>query len=189
VAERYLMQAGLQSGRELQEPNTNTQSGLVITTEPPVGETVAHGSAVVLLVSTGSPACQYGPGPSCDEGNPLARMPDILGQTLEQAKTTLALDGITLGSSILQSSSAPAGTVVCSMPGAGSIFPQVAAVTVGLSSGNAESPPLTLCGTSQAQTSPTQTFTLPTHLYTLPTSPTAPPTSPAAPPTSPDPES
>ena len=151
IAELYIRQAGLQFGAELQEPNVSVPSGLVITTSPYVGEKVPYGYTVTLLVSTGSAACEQLAHANCPLiGRP---MPNILGQTLEQAKTTLALAGITLGQYIFQASSAAEGTVICADHAPGESVRQTDAVKVGISSGNTESPPITLCGASSSQQS------------------------------------
>jgi beta-lactam-binding protein with PASTA domain len=149
IAELYIKQAGLQFGAELQEPNVSVPSGRVITTSPYVGEKVPYGYTVTLLVSTGSAACEQVAGANC----PLYSrpMPNILGQTLEQAKTTLALIGITLGQYIFQASSAAEGTVICADHAPGESVRQTDAVKIGISSGNTESPPITLCGVSASQ--------------------------------------
>ena len=98
VAELYLRQVGLRAGQMLPESSTRFQPGLVITTSPYAGDEVPSGSAVDLLVSDGYPGCQ--PGMTCSaapSGGASATMPDVIGQTVAQATTTLALDGITLG--------------------------------------------------------------------------------------------
>ena len=113
VAELYLRQLGLRAGQTLHKPNTKYQSGLVITTSPYAGDVVPYGSAVDLLVSVGSPGCQQ---PECPQNGIYVTMPDVLGQTVDQVTTTLALDGITLGSYAVEASSAARGTVICTDP-------------------------------------------------------------------------
>ena len=165
VAELYLQQAGLRAGKTLDKPNTSYQIGLVITTSPYAGDVVPYGSVVDLLVSTGSPGCQ---GSQCPFDGRYASMPYVIGQTIDQVTTTLALDGITLGSAVEEASSAPRGTVTCTVPAAGTLFLMSAPVDVGVSSGDPGSPPATLC---EASSGPP------------PTSPTGPPpTSPSGPP-------
>ena len=170
IAELYLTQAGLRVGKELQESNLVVPPTLVIATSPYVGDLVPYGATVDLLVSTGSLVCQPTSGVRCDFFTVPIPMPSLTGQTFEQAKATLALEGITAGPGVLQASAEAAGTVVCTVPGAGDSVYSSTIVMIGISSGDAESPPATLCGTS-----PTQP----------PTSPGQPPTSPGQPPTSP----
>ena len=165
VAELYLRQLGLRAGQMLNKPNTKYQSGLVITTSPYAGDVVSYGSAVDLLVSMGSPGCQQ---PECPQNGVYVTMPDVLGQTIDQVTTTLALDGLTLGSYAAEASSAARGTAICTDPGAGEHFPATTPVNVGVSSGDPGSPPATLCDASSGPP---------------PTSPTGPPpTSPSGPP-------
>ena len=165
VAELYLRQLGLRAGQTLHKPNTKYQSGLVITTSPYAGDVVPYGSAVDLLVSVGSPGCQQ---PECPQNGIYVTMPDVLGQTIDQVTTTLALDGITLGSYAVEASSAARGTVICTDPAAMVNFSAAMPVKVGVSSGDPGSPPATLC---EASSGPP------------PTSPTGPPpTSPSEPP-------
>jgi beta-lactam-binding protein with PASTA domain len=174
IAERYLQQAGLRLGHTLDKPNTRYQSGLVITTSPYAGDVVPYGSVVDLLVSAGSPGCQ---GSQCPYYGRYALMPDVIGQTIDQVTTTLALDGITVGPVAVEASSAPRGTVICTDPPASVYFPLTAPVKVGVSSGDPGSPPATLC---EAASGP------PTSAGPPPTSPSgSPPTSPSGPPTSP----
>ena len=172
IAELYLRQVGLHAGQTMDKPNTKYQSGLVITTSPYAGDVVIYGSAVDLLVSAGSPGCQV---PICSE-SPLTvvAMPDVVGQTIDQATTTLALRGITLGPQVVEASSAPRGTVICTVPAAGESVALSTPVGVGVSSGDPGSPPATLCGGVGASSGP-------------PTSPSStPPTSPSStPPQSP----
>jgi beta-lactam-binding protein with PASTA domain len=180
IAELYLRQIGLHAGQTLNKPNTKYQSGLVITTSPYAGDVVVYGSAVDLLVSAGSPGCQV---PSCSESPDIAiAMPYLIGQTIDQATTTLAMLGITLGSEVVEASSAPQGTVICTVPAAGESFLLTTPVDVGVSSGDPGSPPATLCSGVGASSGPP---TSPTS--TTPTSPAStPPTSPSStPPQSP----
>ena len=178
VAELYLQQAGLRAGHTLQRSNIEYQNGLVITTSPWAGDMVPSGYAVDLVVSTGSPGCQ---GPSCNFLLQFITMPSVLGQTLPQATTALALDSITVGESAVEASSAPAGTVICTDPAPEASFPATQAVNVGVSSGDPGSPPATLCvppsGPPTSSTAPPTSSTAPP-----PTSPTGPPpTSPVQP--------
>ncbi len=149
IAELYLKQVGLGLGKQLQEPNVDLRSGLVITTDPADGQKESRGYPVNLLVSTGSPGCQQQEsGGHCDFFGVDVKMPYVLGQTLQQAKTTLTLSGITLGSYVLQASSAPYGAVTCSVPAAGIAFDQGQPVSLFVSSGNGGSPAVASCGTS-----------------------------------------
>jgi beta-lactam-binding protein with PASTA domain len=178
VAELYLKQAGLRAGHRLPKVNTRYQNGLVITTFPYAGDVVPYGFAVNLLVSTGSPGCQSSP-----QVCPLLTisMPDVTGQTIDQATTTLALRDITLGSYVVEPSSATKGTVICTDPRAGEAVSESKQVKAGASSGDPDSPPAGFCETasgspprSPANSPPTSSSGPP------PTSPSgSPPTSPS----------
>lgn len=180
VAELYLQQAGLRAGKTLDKPNTSYQTGLVITTSPYAGDVVPYGSVVDLLVSTGSPGCQ---GSQCPFYGRYAVMPGVIGQTIDQVTTTLALDGITLGSAVEEASSAPRGTVTCTVPAAGTLFLMSAPVDVGVSSGDPGSPSTTLCEASSGPPPTSPTGPPPTSPSGPP--PTSPSSTPAQPPSSP----
>jgi beta-lactam-binding protein with PASTA domain len=126
----------------LQRSNTEYQSGLVITTSPYAGDIVPSGYTVDLLVSDGSPGCQ---GPSCYYRLKYVTMPYVIGQTVPQVTTALALDSITLGTSAVEASSEPAGTVICTDPEPDTSFPDTEKVNIGVSSGDPGSPPVTVC--------------------------------------------
>jgi beta-lactam-binding protein with PASTA domain len=175
VAELYLKEAGLTSGQKVQETNSNVPDGFVITSQPPVGEQEAIGTAVELIISKGSAGCQ--PGPSCPFEGHYGIMINILGQTLPEATTSLALSGLTLGSSTIVDSSATKGTIVCTNPQAGVSFLIQAPVSVGISSGIPGGPTTSGCGGPSSATSPTPTpFTAPAESPT--TSASAPAESP-----------
>ena len=105
-------------------------------------------------------------------------MPYVIGQTVPQVTTALALDSITLGTSAVEASSQPAGTVIYTNPEPGATFPDTEKVNVGVSSGDPGSPPDTVC---VPPAGPPASSTCPP-----PTSPTGPlPTSPVQPSVSP----
>jgi eukaryotic-like serine/threonine-protein kinase len=180
VAELYLRQLGLRAGQTLHKPNTKYQSGLVITTSPYAGDVVPYGSAVDLLVSMGSPGCQQ---PECPQNGIYVTMPDVLGQTIDQVTTTLALDGITLGSYAVEASSAARGTVICTDPAAMVKFSAAMPVEVGVSSGDPNSPPATLCEASSGPPPTSPTGPPPNSPSGPP--PTSPSSTPSQPPSSP----
>lgn len=180
VAELYLQQAGLRAGKTLEKPNTSYQNGLVITTSPYAGDVVPYGSVVDLLVSTGSPGCQ---GSKCPFDGRYTWMPDVIGQTIDQVTTTLALDGITLGSAVVEASSAAKGTIICTDPETSVPFLMTTPVKVGVSSGDPGSPPATLCDASSGPPPTSPTGPPPTSPSGPP--PTSPSSTPSQPPSSP----
>jgi eukaryotic-like serine/threonine-protein kinase len=130
---QFLQQEGLTAGPQEQRANLYVQKGLVITTDPAVGSSEPAGFAVTLLISDGPPYC-----PNC-----LIRpgpMPSVIGETFNQAVTTLAEDGLSVQGSTDQPSSAPAGQVIESDPAPGAdIYPQ-ATIELTLSSGTSSPP-------------------------------------------------
>ena len=77
-----------------------------------MGSSEPDGFVVTLLISAGPPYCSnclIRPGP----------MPSVIGETFNQAVTTLAEDGLSVKGSTDQPSPAPAGQVIESSPRAG----------------------------------------------------------------------
>jgi serine/threonine-protein kinase len=149
VAKDTLESAGLRLGTKKPEPNLNVNIGFVITTDPAVGTQVPTGLAVNLLVSTGPGGCG-----SCGPKH----MPNVIGQTLQQATTTLAASGLTLGQYSHQASPEPNGIVIESTPAPGMPATSEIAVTLVLSSGQAgptPSAPSTAPTPSAPSTAPT----------------------------------
>jgi beta-lactam-binding protein with PASTA domain len=125
-----LTQAGLTVGQQEQRPNLSVPHQSVITTDPAVGTSEPAGFAVKLIISAGPPGC-----PTC---GPLPlTMPDVVGQGLNQAITTLAEDGLTLGSYSTQAASLRPGEVIESDPAAGvtttTAIPAILVVSSGFS--------------------------------------------------------
>jgi hypothetical protein len=123
-----LTQAGLTVGQQEQRSNLSVPHQSVITTDPPVGTPEPAGFAVKLIISAGPPGC-----PNCAP-LPLT-MPDVVGQGLNQAITTLAEYGLTLGSYSTQAASLRAGEVIESDPAAGVTTTTAIAVVLVVSSG------------------------------------------------------
>jgi eukaryotic-like serine/threonine-protein kinase len=127
---QILTQAGLTVGQQEQRPNLIVPHQSVITTDPAVGTPEPAGFAVELIISAGPPGC-----PTCGPF-PLP-MPDVVGQGLNQAITTLAEDGLTVGSYSTSAASLPAGEVIESDPAAEvtttTSIPVVLVVSSGLS--------------------------------------------------------
>jgi PASTA domain len=124
-----LRQAGLTVGLQEQKPNLYVPYQSVITTDPAAGSTEPAGFAVNLLVSAGPPSCQ---------GCRLIQspMPDVIGQTLHQAITTLAEQDLSLDSYTAQASTAPPGEVIESDPLPGTYIFTNADITLVISSGS-----------------------------------------------------
>jgi PASTA domain len=134
-AEQSLQQVGLGLGAQKQEPNLEVEPGSVIATNPAVGTQVRTGFHVNLLVSAGAPHC-----PNCLYIPRKFPMLNVVGENLQQAITTLAESGLTLGTYSFQESSVSKGTVIQSTPSAGAPTSVLDEVVLVLSSGLAGSP-------------------------------------------------
>src|ERR1039457_2117606 len=133
-AQQNLQQAGLGLGAQKQEPNLEVEPGFVIATNPAVGAQVTTGFHVNLLVSVGAPRCR-----GCRSIPYTFPMLNVVGENLQQAITTLAENGLTLGTYSFQESSVPEGTVIQSTPSAGTLTSEKIEVELVLSSGLAGS--------------------------------------------------
>jgi beta-lactam-binding protein with PASTA domain len=153
VAELYLKEAGLVLGQQIQQTNSDVEDGLVITSQPPVGQKEPLGTAIELIISKGSAGCQP-PGPSCNHLYIIGTMINVLGDSLPQAITNLALSGLTFGSATVVNSSAQKGTVVCTNPPAGVNFNADEPVSADISSGMPGVPATSGCGSPASGTSP-----------------------------------
>ncbi|MBQ7580152.1 MAG: Stk1 family PASTA domain-containing Ser/Thr kinase [Clostridia bacterium] len=119
------------------EYSDSVSEGNVIRTSPARYETVKTGDTVKLFVSD----------PSAPKG---VEIPDIVGSTVEAAKTTLQAIGLEIDEKVEEiNNSAPAGTIVSCSPRVGETAPAGTKITVKVSTGNSESPTITV------------TFTLP----------------------------
>ncbi len=104
-----------------QESSATVPIGQAVRTDPPAGKEVATGSSVVLFVNGSASA---------------GTVPSVLGQTQQQAQTTLIQLGFTATFTQVPNA-APAGTVVQQSPAPGSPAAPGTAVTVSVSSGQA----------------------------------------------------
>jgi len=99
VVQTYLKNQGIDSTATY-EYNDNIASGFVIRTDPASGDTVATGSTVIIYVSKG-PAPKF------------VTVPNLVGLPEDQAKTKVEGEGLTLGTTIYQSSTTyPNGYVI-----------------------------------------------------------------------------
>ncbi|MEO8739000.1 MAG: PASTA domain-containing protein [Casimicrobiaceae bacterium] len=115
--------ASLVVGTVTSQSSASVPAGNVISQNPLAGATVASGSAVDLVVSTG-------PAP--------VLVPNVVGLTQGAATTAITGANLVLGAVTTQSSATvPAGTVISQTPLAGSSVPPGSAVNVILSSGPA----------------------------------------------------
>ena len=118
--------AGLTVGTVTTQPSTTVPSGDVISESPAPGASVAGGSAVNLVVSSGPPIT----------------VPNVVGDTQAVATTAITAAGLTLGTVTGQTSATvPAGVVISESPAAGSSVASGSAVNLVVSSGP---PPVTV---------------------------------------------
>lgn len=121
AATTSLTNAGLVVGTTTQQASATVPAGNVISQSPAGGGSVAQGTAVNLVVSTG-PA--------------QVKVPSVVGLTVAAATSSLQSAGLKVGTVTNQvSSSVPAGKVISQNPAAGASVPQNSAVNLVVSSG------------------------------------------------------
>src|SRR5438309_7387793 len=116
--------AGLTRGAVAQQSSSTVASGSVISQSPAAGTSVAKGSAVDLVVSTGP--------------NPVGQVavPNVVGQTQATATSAITGAGLTRGAVAHQSSSRVAsGSVISESPAAGADVVRGSAVNLVVSTG------------------------------------------------------
>jgi hypothetical protein len=132
AASTALVQAGLTTGQVTTQSSTTVASGLVISEDPAADTSVTSGSAVSLVVSSGTP--DPTPPASVD-------VPNVVGDTQAQASAALVQAGLTTGQVTTQSSTTVAsGLVISENPAAGASVSSGNAVSLVISSGPAPPP-------------------------------------------------
>ena len=111
-----------------QETSTTIAAGTVISQDPVGGNTLDSGSAVTIVVSSGT------------DPTTLVTVPNVVGQLQATAKTTIEAAGLATGSVTLAVSDVPAGTVIGQSPSGGSTVAKGTAVNLTVSSGAAPPP-------------------------------------------------
>jgi serine/threonine-protein kinase len=119
-----LVALGLELGTVTTEPSTTYDIDQVIRQDPAEGEKVDEGTAVDLVVSSGSPS------PSPTAGT-LVEVPDVFSMDEATATATLAAAGFTVAVKE-KSSPEPAGTVIDQDPAAGTMAAEGSTVTIWL---------------------------------------------------------
>lgn len=94
------------------EKNSDQPEGMVLSQNPPAGTTVSSGSSVNIVVSNG-----------------MVNVPNVVGQSEEQARATLTNAGFNV-QVVYQSSSQPAGTVLAQSPPATSTARKGTQITI-----------------------------------------------------------
>ena len=115
-----LVAVGLRTGRTKLAASDSVAVGRVIRTEPAAGERISRRGRVDLVVS---------------RGTSHARVPDLQGHTLAEARRILLAHGLRLRSVVDRDSPYPSGNVLESAPAAGSDVPAGAEVSLVIGSG------------------------------------------------------
>ena len=104
------------------EKNSDQPEGMVLSQSPPAGTTVNAGSSVNIVVSNG-----------------MVNVPNVVGQTEEQARATLTNAGFNV-QVVYQSSSQPAGTVLAQSPPATSTARKGTQITITVAAAAPDAP-------------------------------------------------
>ncbi len=120
-AEAALQQAGLTLGSATQQTSTSAPAGVVIGQDPGAGEKVDKGSAVNIVISSGSPT----PTPTVT----MIAVPGVLGSDEATATAILQAAGFVVDP-VYQPGPEPAGTVVAQSPAGGALREQGDTVTI-----------------------------------------------------------
>ena len=115
AAKLALADAGLLLGSVIPEPSTTVSSGQVIRQDPAAGVKVAKGSAVSIVVSSGSPS------PSPSPTASTATIPNVYGVDSTIATDTLTAAGFRVKTKLKAGTGQDPGTVVRMLPDAGTV--------------------------------------------------------------------
>jgi eukaryotic-like serine/threonine-protein kinase len=114
-AETALSDVGLQLGGVTPESSTTVPSGQVIRQDPAAGVQVTKGSAVNIVVSSGSPS----PSPSTSPTTSMVTIPSVYSMDSTSATDTLTAAGFGVKVKMKGGTGQPPGTVVGMVPDAG----------------------------------------------------------------------
>lgn len=121
-AEQKLTEAGLKTKFENVDSN-EIQAGKVVSTDPPKESVVKEGDIITVYISSGPESGQ-------------AAVPNLLGKTVEEAKTLLANAGLSLGDVNQEASETyPAGQIFYQDTTAGELVDQGTKINVSVSTG------------------------------------------------------
>ena len=110
---------------EEREPSDELARNLVISTDPEAGSEVSEGDSITVVISNGAET---------------VAVPNLIGQTRNEATATLNAAGLQLGQVDNEPSAQEAGTVIRSDPGAGTDVERNSQVNLVLSTGPTPSP-------------------------------------------------
>jgi beta-lactam-binding protein with PASTA domain/predicted Ser/Thr protein kinase len=115
AAKLALADAGLLLGSVIPEPSATVPSGQVIRQDPAAGAKVAKGSAVSIVVSSGSPS------PSPSPTASTVTIPNVYGVDATIATDTLTAAGLDVKTRLKSGTGQDPGTVVGMLPDAGTV--------------------------------------------------------------------
>lgn len=114
-ATRELRHAGLRVGHNVPQSSTSFASGLVTATNPQAGRSVSPGTTVTLEVSS---------------GQPQKPVPNVAGETQDQATAALTKAGFNVNPENQPSSTVAVGNVISQHPDGGVTAPAGSTVTI-----------------------------------------------------------
>jgi beta-lactam-binding protein with PASTA domain len=123
-AEKTLTDAGLKVA-VAQAPSTTAAEGIVFAQSPQSGDSVAKGTTIAIVVSTGPPPAQ----------TQLITIPDVVGLTIAEAQQTIEDAGLTAVPVAGVAAGKPANEVVAQSPQAGTKVAEGSSVVLFYSSG------------------------------------------------------
>jgi serine/threonine-protein kinase len=118
---KKLKAAGFGKFKQVDSPSTPALKGRVVATNPPANQTAAITNEITIVVGSG-PATK--------------QVPDVAGQTPEEAQKTLNLSGFDKVNQVSVDSPRPAGAVVGTKPPAGETTPVDNLIELQVSKGN-----------------------------------------------------
>jgi len=130
AAQAALADADLLLGTVTPEPSGTAPSGQVIRQDPAAGVAVAKGSAVNIVVSSGSPSPSPSPSPSASPTTSMVTIPDVYGMDATSATDALTAAGFGVKLKPKGGTGEPPGTVVGMTPDAGAEVPSGSTVTL-----------------------------------------------------------
>ena len=139
-ARRTLAQAGLSIGSVADAMDSGTTPGTVVSQNPPANSPTAEGATVDLVIAVaaiGAPSAQPGATPSATPSAPPQAVPNVIGMTLEAARSALLAAGYAVQNVVVQPGSPPDAKVVATDPQPGATPPAGSnSVTVTLGPGH-----------------------------------------------------
>ncbi len=120
-AQTALTDAKLTLGNVTTEPSTDVASGQVMRQDPAAGTKAAQGTAVDIVVSSGSPTPSVSPSPSPTETAAGVTVPNVYGMDSTSATDELQQAGFGVLIKQKAGTGQPSGTVVKMFPDAGSV--------------------------------------------------------------------